>query len=640
MLKKYFLYILLYCSTIAAHAQTLPPVPKRITMFDLNIVLDENTRKTIEKEMAFLASKRVYVDAKIAKMAIYFPIIETIFDQEGIPKEFKYLCAQESSFIADAVSTSNAVGFWQFKSSTATDFGLRVDDVIDERKNIIASTRAAAQYLKNNNKTYQNWVSTLLSYRLGLTGAKNQVPSDWASASEITITSDIDWYVIRNIAHFIYFENELEHFTPNGSYLYLYNRAAGKSFADIAEELAVKEVDLRKENLWCNANAIPNDKNYTVCTLIKKDQKAPIIAQETGINKPFFDIEVGYPILKKDEKKSKKEGAIFYTINGKDGILSQKDDTPQSLADRGQIKLQYLLSYNDLDNTSSIKPKTVYYLERKSRKAKAAFHVVKKGENTWVISQMYGVKQKRLLRMNRMDKNEALQEGRILFLNKRRGRKEEIEFERKPIEKQQLPPEIPRVIIENTENTFPNKPIVPEKQIITEKAIEPTPVPNTEPVSTSSGVQMTVIVRDKSEKAAIPITKAPISKVETLSDGTILVGAGETLYSLSKKYNISVDELKKTNNLVDNNLTLGQKLIVAKKNQIVPNPQISNAKIETKKAISNKSEKPSLNYHTVQNGETLYRVSKIYNITVEKIKQLNNLADNTISVGQNLVISK
>ena len=210
MSKKRILSILIsLVYSFTSYSQTLPAVPKRITMFDLNIVLEENTRKTIEKEMAFLASKRLYVDAKLAKMSVYFPIIETIFEQEGVPKEFKYLCAQESSFIADAVSTSNAVGFWQFKSGTAIDYGLRVDDMVDERKNIVASTRAAAYYLKKNNKTYQNWVSTLLSYRLGLTGAKNQVPADWTNASEITIGNDIDWYVIRNIAHYIFFENEL-----------------------------------------------------------------------------------------------------------------------------------------------------------------------------------------------------------------------------------------------------------------------------------------------------------------------------------------------------------------------------------------------------------------------------------------------
>lgn len=636
------MFILLCLTTwLKVNSQTLPPVPKRFTMFDLNVNLEENVRKTVEKEMAFLASKRVYVDSKLAKMAIYFPIIETIFDQENVPREFKYLCAQESSFIADAVSTSNAVGFWQFKAGTATDYGLRVDDMVDERKHIIASTRAAAKYLKNNNKTYQNWVSTLLSYRLGLTGAKNQVPSEWTAASEITITNSIDWYVIRNIAHFIYFENELAHFQPNGSYFYLYNNASGKPFSDIAQELQLNETELRKENLWCKTDVVPSDKDYTVLTLIKKDQKAPpVLAQQTTSNKPFFDIEVGYPVLKKDEKKSKKTGATFYTINGKDGILSIKGDSPQSLADRAGLKLQYLLSYNDLDKADAINPQMVYYLERKSRKADAARHTVKKGENTWLIAQMYGIKESRLFRMNRMKKNEALQEGRVLFLNERRGRKEEIEFVRKPFENEQLPIERPKVIIPDTKDTFPTKTNVPETVVdLTIKPDNQTTENNiafeTSNNTSDSKNQLKVIVRDlgdvkPTENTNVVYTKPAENKV---NGSYIIVAEGDNLFSLAKKYNVTVTDLKAINGITTNIVNLGQKLIIprsAKPSELTENKPIE--KIE--------NDNSKTNFHIVQPGETLYRLSVIHKVPVGKLKQINNLSDNAISVGQKIYISK
>ena len=89
-------------------------------------------------------------------MHLYFPIIENIFKEEGVPDDFKYLSLQESGLISDAVSTSNAVGFWQFKDFTAREVGLRVDKQIDERKNIVSSTRGAAVYLKRNNFLMNN----------------------------------------------------------------------------------------------------------------------------------------------------------------------------------------------------------------------------------------------------------------------------------------------------------------------------------------------------------------------------------------------------------------------------------------------------------------------------------------------------
>lgn len=628
--------------SILVQSQTLPAVPKRITMFDISLVLEENTRRTIEKEMGFLASKRSFVEAKMEKMAIYFPIIETIFEQEGIPKEFKYLCAQESSFIADAVSTSNAVGFWQFKIGTATDYGLRVDDMVDERKNIVASTKAAALYLKNNNKIYKNWVSTLLSYRLGLTGAKNQVPPDWTNASEITITNDIDWYVIRNIAHFIFFENELANFTANGSYLYLHNNVSGKSFSEIAQELASEEIDLRKENVWCKTDIIPSDKNYTLVKMVKKNQKIPtVLARESVLNKPFFDIEVGYPILKIDEKKSKKTGNTFYTINGKNGILSIKGDIPESLAERSGLKLQYLLSYNDLDKNDAVKPQMVYYLEKKNRKGKIPKHVVKKGQSIWLVSQMYGIRENRLLRMNRMKKSDALQEGRVLNLVEKRGRKDEIEFVKQPFENEQLPTERPRVIIDNSKDTFLNKISVPDKEtdLTTNTApnIFSPPIEEITIQTNNNGSPIRVIVRDlgdvKSNTTQIPVFSKP--EATNSNSNFVIVNQGENLFSLAKKYNITVTALKQRNGLITNTVEIGQKLFL---------PTIEpNIKENTQKEISiykNQNDNSKTKYHMVELGETLYRVSVKYGVSVDKLKQMNNLLDNTISVGQKILVSK
>jgi membrane-bound lytic murein transglycosylase D len=654
--KVYFLIIgIIACFT--ATSQTLPPVPKRITMFNMNLVLADDTRRTIEKEMAFLASKRVYVEAKMEKMAIYFPIIETIFEQENIPKDFKYLCAQESSFIADAVSTSNAVGFWQFKAGTAIDYGLRVDDLIDERKNIIASTRAAAKYLKNNNKIYQNWVSTLLSYRLGLTGAKNQVPASWTNATEITINNDIDWYVIRNIAHYIFFENELVNFTPNGSYLYLFNNASGKTFYDLAQEITVSETELKKENPWCTTPQIPSDKTYTAYKLIKKLDKVPVLSQNTMINKPFFDIEVGYPILKIDERKSKKTGAIFYTINGKKGILSVKDDTGESLAERAELKLQYLLSYNDIDKNDAIKPQMVYYLEKKNRKGSVPKHIVKKGQSIWLISQMYGIRESRLLRMNRMKKSDALQEGRILNLNERRGRKEEVEFVRKPFDNEQLPTEAPRIIIQNSNDTFPTK--IGEKDSEVDLTIKTdtleTPIYQEPATTYSSGTQMKVVVREsgvvtsKAEPKAEP-TPVVKSKETNLiktdpNQKYVIVNTGDNLFNIAKKYNITVTDLKRVNGLTTNTVELGQKLFLPETNiksseNTYTAPKTILPKVETPKPVAPKTESQNTIYHTVVAGETLYRVSVINKVSVDQIKKLNNLTDNTISVGQKLIIKK
>ena len=98
------------------------------------------TRKEIQNEVDALHLNRKYLLLILDSVSIYFPIIEKILKEENIPDDFKYLSIQESSLISDAQSSSNAVGFWQFKSETAKSFGLQINKYVDERLNIISST--------------------------------------------------------------------------------------------------------------------------------------------------------------------------------------------------------------------------------------------------------------------------------------------------------------------------------------------------------------------------------------------------------------------------------------------------------------------------------------------------------------------
>lgn len=623
-----------------------PPVPAKINYFDLNVNLNERSRNLIEKEMAFLASKRQYVDKKLANMAIYFPIIEQIFGEEGIPKDFKYLCAQESNFVADAVSSSNAVGFWQFKEATATDFGLTVYKNIDERKNIVSSTRAAAKYLKKGNVAYQNWVSTLLSYRLGATGAKPFIPNSWYNAAEITITEDTDWYVIRNIAHFLYFKSELETYSPSGDYLFIYNRPGGKTFTEIAQELKLDVAYLKQQNLWCNTEQIPDDKNYILTVIVKKTNTLPKSGPETVLNGPFFDIETGYPILEINTEDSKKD-TVFYYINGKKGILSKKGDTPEIIAKRAGVDLKYFLSYNDIDKNSPIIEKTVYYLKAKRRKAKAEFHTVKPGQNLWLISQMNGIKLKRLKRLNRLDKNEGLQIGRILHLRKRRKNSEAIQFDKsiKIPKGETYAPNTKPMIIENAQATAPSTTKKSEPKV----EIEPV---KTNVIDVPDGPARQVVVNQqtdiekqngapKVQYKSVPNEPEKESKIETKqpvttynSSGLHVVKKGDTIYGISKMYGISTSDLQKWNGITDFSITENQTLIVKSPKLEAPKTNVVATPAYTKPTNTNQT------FHIVQKGENLFRISLKYKVTLASLKKANNLTGDQVNEGQNLIIPK
>ena len=156
-MKKSFLLILLLLSVgnlWANHA-----IPDTISIGNVRVSIHPSAKPIFEKEFAMLGANKKYVASLVDKMRLYFPVIEPILTQGNIPPEFKFLCVQESSLNPNAISTSNAVGYWQFKLETAKDVGLKVDQDIDERRHIIEATKGAVNYFTRNNGVLNNMVT-------------------------------------------------------------------------------------------------------------------------------------------------------------------------------------------------------------------------------------------------------------------------------------------------------------------------------------------------------------------------------------------------------------------------------------------------------------------------------------------------
>ncbi|MBQ2872492.1 MAG: LysM peptidoglycan-binding domain-containing protein [Bacilli bacterium] len=114
------------------------------------------------------------------------------------------------------------------------------------------------------------------------------------------------------------------------------------------------------------------------------------------------------------------------------------------------------------------------------------------------------------------------------------------------------------------------------------------------------------------------VLKIPVGETESIEENSYTVQKGDSLYQIAIKYNTSVDELKKINNLSSNILSIGQKLILPTK----------------------KEESTEYDYYTVQKGDSLYQISKKYNITVDELKKLNNITSNLLSIGEKLKVPK
>jgi hypothetical protein len=133
-----------------------------------------DTRESLDRELNATAYRHGSTILTMKRAGRYFPEIEKILRENGIPDDFKYLACAESD-LSNVVSPSGATGFWQIMENTGKEFGMTINKEVDDRYSLQQSTLFACRYFRTAYERYGSWTMAAASYNNGFSGLDEQV---------------------------------------------------------------------------------------------------------------------------------------------------------------------------------------------------------------------------------------------------------------------------------------------------------------------------------------------------------------------------------------------------------------------------------------------------------------------------------
>lgn len=222
----------------------------------------------------------------------YFPIIEPILKENGVPEDFKYLALIESSLMPRAQSPAGAVGFWQFLKATGKEYGLEINEEIDERYHIEKATEAACRYLKKMYDHYGSWTLSAAAYNAGRTGINRQLSRQKVdNYFDLLLNEETGRYVYRILAikeilsqpdFYGFHVKKDDLYQPLNTFNIEINDKIS-SFPDFAIEHNTTYKELKDLNPWLRDTYLSNSskKTYSIKLPANSTKKKEVLPQDS-----------------------------------------------------------------------------------------------------------------------------------------------------------------------------------------------------------------------------------------------------------------------------------------------------------------------------------------------------------------------
>lgn len=216
------LILMISCSTAQnSNSQTaateqysarFPTLPTEVDFCGERVPLEyADIREALSRELIAIMNMHSTTLQTLSRTTRYFPIIEPILAEYGVPNDFKYLAMTESNLNPNAASPAGARGMWQFMASAAKDYGIETGQNVDMRFHVETSTRAACEYFKKAYAKFGSWTMAAASYNLGMAGVSNR------QAKQGGITEYYDLFLPEETMRYVFHIIGNKLVTPNPS---------------------------------------------------------------------------------------------------------------------------------------------------------------------------------------------------------------------------------------------------------------------------------------------------------------------------------------------------------------------------------------------------------------------------------------
>ena len=371
------------------------------------IPLEDNAH--VQKWVNYFKGRgRVHMRRYLERSSRYEKLMKSILKAHRVPEELFYIAMIESGFSATAHSHASAVGYWQFVRDTGKFYGLKISHHIDERRDPILATHAAAKYFKSLYHLFGSWPLAIASYNTGENRVKRLVMKHhtrnyWDLVRKKVLPAETRNYFPKYMAaRWIaknpekYGFNELAYQAP-----FQYDEIIAQkpvSLSAFARHMKVTSKELKRLNPMYRRDYVPVRKGHAIRLRIPQSKKTVAsLALAKSFAKP---------------RKSQRPANVFYKVKRGDNLFA--------------IARKFRTSIGKLQRTNNIKRRSVLKVgqilripsstSKRVKKSSVLVHVVKRGDTLSRIAQMYKVSIASLKKRNKLRRGSRILAGAKLMI--------------------------------------------------------------------------------------------------------------------------------------------------------------------------------------------------------------------------------